>query len=668
MSTDRLSHLQNLIEGYYAQLEGKENTLLTIAGEERVRLKIQIREFKKEIAEVEREYWVYWGVKGGSQLEIGDAEAESINAEIVAEVQMLAFNPSVQQHQELVKLLDDIKVELNQPTPAAGKLKAVIPILPGILSYEMDLDTEGLLRRIFPMFAKLGSKLIVITSRKVPADLEERRGNQIDTSIIRIQPVEGISKADSVVLLEDLGAKDHQVDLDWIADRVGGNILLLRLLADYSSKYPGRLPKQPELVTDEAKPIVRLQLEAQSSAAQNLLKRMCVLRIGMDAKALTILRLFSTIKNPFSSKKEAEKQTEALLKALVNSGLVEETYNSSTRESEYKLHSLIAEILQEIFKKEEKQLWLYAAKLYNSIKPPKELRSLADWKFGLEKLHFWWLLGDRGKVIRIVIRSLLPSLGQWSYWGLQQEWCDRILPYTEGSNYRYCLQTLGGVCVNTGKWAEAEDYLQQSLTHAEQADDRAGMASSWVMLGAVANKQGDYDRAEAFCKKSLDFYCTRPINQLLKSLIVMRINIIKNIHWIKFDRLMAILISLFFLVAIIIYDQQSVEYLSNEFSAIDSTKVKNQFMENLFKPGNGPPPDLTNLFKPGNGPPPDLTKYDKKFLLHDKKISFIPKSVKESSPDFLILKSGGIDKIDIFKSENEFMANFIKALRKFIEI
>lgn len=160
MSTDRLSHLQNLIQGYYEQLEGKENTLLTIAGEERVRLKIQIREFKKEIADVEREYWVYWGVKGRTQLEIGDAEAESVNAEIVAEVQMLAFDPGVQKHQELVKLLDDIKAELNKPAaPAAGKLKAAIHLIPGFLSYEMELDTEGLLRRIFPMFAKLGGKL-----------------------------------------------------------------------------------------------------------------------------------------------------------------------------------------------------------------------------------------------------------------------------------------------------------------------------------------------------------------------------------------------------------------------------------------------------------------------------------------------------------------------------
>jgi hypothetical protein len=159
MSTDRLSHLQNLIQGYYEQLEGKENTLLTIAGEERVRIEQQIRNLKKDIAKVEREYWAYWGVKGGNQLEISDADAEAINAEIVAEVQMLAFDPGVQQHQELVKLLNDIKVELNKPAPAAGKLKTSIHLIPGFLSYEMELDTEGLLRRIFPMFAKLGSKL-----------------------------------------------------------------------------------------------------------------------------------------------------------------------------------------------------------------------------------------------------------------------------------------------------------------------------------------------------------------------------------------------------------------------------------------------------------------------------------------------------------------------------
>jgi predicted nucleic acid-binding Zn-ribbon protein len=55
MSTDRLSHLQNLIQDYYEQLKGKEKTLATIADEQRVKLKKQITQLKQEIAEVEKE-------------------------------------------------------------------------------------------------------------------------------------------------------------------------------------------------------------------------------------------------------------------------------------------------------------------------------------------------------------------------------------------------------------------------------------------------------------------------------------------------------------------------------------------------------------------------------------------------------------------------------------
>jgi tetratricopeptide (TPR) repeat protein len=373
----------------------------------------------------------------------------------------------------------------------------------------------------------------VITSRKVPTDLEDPKSNQIDTSIIRVERVGGISKSASVLLLEDLGAQDNQIDLDWIADRVDGNPFALRLWATYSRDNPGKLRKQLELVTDEAieiesvsKPIqeiVKLQLKAQSSAAQNLLKRMCVLRIGMDAKALTILRLFLPTKNPFSRKKAAQKQTEALLKALLNSALVEVTYNSSTCESEYKLPRLIAETLQKIFPKERRQLWLYAAKLYDSFDPPKELRSLADWEFGLEKLYFWWEFGNRKLVIRIVINSLLPSLEPWSYWDLQKEWCDRILPYTEDTDYRYCLQTLGCICRDTGKLDEGEKYLQQSFTHAEQADNRADMAISLTLLATIACKQGDDDRAEALCDRAEALFKTHSvlyINHGLKSPLV----------------------------------------------------------------------------------------------------------------------------------------------------
>jgi tetratricopeptide (TPR) repeat protein len=593
MFTDRLSHLQNLIQRHYEQLEGKENTLLTTGGEDRVRIEQQIEDFKKKIAKVESEYE---DLKGGTQKNLSlNRGQESIpqrskqlfgatnisqvkewvgRAELLSEltqdfsngrkVLILHGQGGIGKTSLAVKLMEACGVNLAseiipQTCPydnalycgvskdsysltdtfltalglaerrAGATAEQIIEMILTRFHQERwfvvidNLETlleRGSCRAVSPDVGKLLYELaygnhnsqIVITSRKVPADLEERRGNQIDTSIIRVESVGGISKSDSLLLLEGLRAGHNQVELDWIVDRVDGNPFALRLWATYSRDNPGKLRKQLESVTDEAieiesvsKPIqeiVQLQLKAQSSAAQNLLKRMCVLRIGMDAKALTILRLFLPTKNPFSRKKAAQKQTEALLKALLNSALVEETYNSSTCESEYKLPRLIAETLQEIFPKERRQLWRYAAKLYDSFKPPQELRSLADWEFGLEKLYFWWQFDNRKLVIRIVINSLLPSLEPWSYWDLQKEWCDRILPYTKDTDYRYCLQTLGCICRDTGKLDEGEKYLQQSLDHAEQAGDRADMAISLTLLATIACKQGDDDRAEALCDRA----------------------------------------------------------------------------------------------------------------------------------------------------------------------
>jgi hypothetical protein len=158
MSTDRLSHLQELIQRYYQQLEGKENTLLTIEGGERVRIEQQIEVVKGDIARVEGEYWRNWKSKA-AQLEIADGDAEIINAEIVSAVENIEFQPAVQNNAELIKLLNEIKSELGKPTAAAGKLKTAIHLIPGFLSYEMELDTQGFLRSIFPMFAELVSKL-----------------------------------------------------------------------------------------------------------------------------------------------------------------------------------------------------------------------------------------------------------------------------------------------------------------------------------------------------------------------------------------------------------------------------------------------------------------------------------------------------------------------------
>jgi ribosomal protein L29 len=159
MTIDRLAHLQAEIEGYYEQLAGKESALRTIEESEKVRIEQQIRKVKQDLAKIQGEYWLLFKSQT-ARLDISDADADIVTAEIIQEVEILAYQPKVQSNAELVKLLTEIKAELTKPEiPGSGKLKAAIPLLPGFLSYELELDTAGLLRRLFPTFSKLAGKL-----------------------------------------------------------------------------------------------------------------------------------------------------------------------------------------------------------------------------------------------------------------------------------------------------------------------------------------------------------------------------------------------------------------------------------------------------------------------------------------------------------------------------
>jgi hypothetical protein len=159
MTIDRLSHLQKQVHRYYEQLQDHENALTTAPPGGKAIIRQRIEDLREELTSVETDYWHCWKAIG-SQLEIVDTDSDVIVAEIVSSVDTFSFQPSVKSNAELLKLLHEIKAELTKPElPGSGKLKAAIPLLPGFLSYEVELDTEGLLRRLFPTFSKLAGKL-----------------------------------------------------------------------------------------------------------------------------------------------------------------------------------------------------------------------------------------------------------------------------------------------------------------------------------------------------------------------------------------------------------------------------------------------------------------------------------------------------------------------------
>ncbi|MEG4005279.1 hypothetical protein QUA41_00190 [Microcoleus sp. Pol11C1] len=152
MPINRLSDMEENLEDLKDQLVGKQKALNLAPQEEKIRIKQQIRELRKEIREQEEEYWQVLAQQTTTG-EIPEHEAEIIVAEIVEEVGQIEVQR--QYPDDVVQILQEIRDKLNQPeATAAAKLKGVMsPIPPFVgIAYEVELDTEKFLQRHFPTF------------------------------------------------------------------------------------------------------------------------------------------------------------------------------------------------------------------------------------------------------------------------------------------------------------------------------------------------------------------------------------------------------------------------------------------------------------------------------------------------------------------------------------
>ncbi len=166
---------------------------------------------------------------------------------------------------------------------------------------------------------------LILTSREFPVDLTDNRARtpKPDPKLVEVLPLSGVEDTDGVEILRQRGSEDSEKDWRWIAERVKGNAFILTQLAAIGAESPGYLRKHPELVTEEAEPILQAQLGRQSQAGLDLLRRMCVLRVGIDIQGLTFLRLYT---HDWEEDKQFEgkelKETEEIVMRLVNSSLV----------------------------------------------------------------------------------------------------------------------------------------------------------------------------------------------------------------------------------------------------------------------------------------------------------------------------------------------------------
>jgi hypothetical protein len=285
---------------------------------------------------------------------------------------------------------------------------------------------------------------VVITSREVPKDLADPRDwSGIPNPVsVRVETIHGIDEVASVKLLKELGLRDCSADLEWVAQRVDGQVHVLTLLAKWASK-PGMLRKRPDLVMQDAKPILREQLARQSDGAIDLLKRMCVLRVGIELEGLTFLRFYqndednrfriaSVIKKPVELLPEEVEETQLLVNVLVSCSLVQIRYDENHCTDSYDLHRVIIEFMQEAYQSELPELMKNVCSFYQSGMSIENPKTLEDLRPLLEVQHFTFQLGSYQETWSILSWQLGKYLSRWGNWTLVQDLLEQILPHLQG--------------------------------------------------------------------------------------------------------------------------------------------------------------------------------------------------------------------------------------------
>lgn len=159
IEAERIKHLYDLLGTHHQRLALVEQERAKASpGEARAAMQLQISDIWDEIRGYEGELAELLS-RAANEDEVPTSEATAALIELQAQVARLRNAQKPDWPAEVLAKLDDLETKLNEPSKAAAaKLKVSLPIVPTLISYEMELDTEATLgqvwRRITGLFRK----------------------------------------------------------------------------------------------------------------------------------------------------------------------------------------------------------------------------------------------------------------------------------------------------------------------------------------------------------------------------------------------------------------------------------------------------------------------------------------------------------------------------------
>lgn len=157
----RFEQLEELLDIEYDKLHEFRKEISLSTGNEKILLKQRLkREIIPNLRELEKEYAGLLAA-GVSVEAIPEAEAQVLVAEVVEAVAEIEQNKQADTPQQMLQLLTQIRDQLGkQDKSASAKLKVSLPIIPLISSYEMEMDTEGVLTAVWNKTRDLFKRLV----------------------------------------------------------------------------------------------------------------------------------------------------------------------------------------------------------------------------------------------------------------------------------------------------------------------------------------------------------------------------------------------------------------------------------------------------------------------------------------------------------------------------
>ena len=148
--TKRIQQLYKLLDTYHEKLGFVEQDLAkSVPGEGRAAMRLQIKDIWKDIRDHEIDLGDLLSRCADAKTIPGN-EADDALAELNVHVDRLKGADKSNWPVEVLAKLDDLQAKLSEPgKAAAAKLKVSLPIIPLLVSYELEMDTESTLVQVW---------------------------------------------------------------------------------------------------------------------------------------------------------------------------------------------------------------------------------------------------------------------------------------------------------------------------------------------------------------------------------------------------------------------------------------------------------------------------------------------------------------------------------------